>query len=965
MHRSGRAIAVVLTGLCPVLALGDTPVDFRREVAPIFEQHCLRCHRPENPKGKLSLATFHDLGAGEYVVPGRPEESELLDLVTASAPDEPPEMPKEGKPLAPEQIAVLRRWIAHGAEWPEGLVLREKAGAATSWWSLRPLAEASPPELTPEASTSATGDAWALNPIDRFVLAKLREKGLQPSPRADRRSLIRRVTYDLTGLPPSPEEVEAFVADGSEGAYTAVVERLLASPHHGEHWGRHWLDVVRFGESTGYERNIIIDNAWPFRDYVIQSFNDDKPFHRFILEQLAGDVIGPAGSAAELGTGFLVCGAYDNVNSGDPVLNAARRADAIDDMIRGTSEAFLGLTIGCARCHNHKFDPITQHDYYSLYATFAGVEHASRVVATPAARRQHEARVASIQSEQARLTSDWAQLEKQIIARAEEHAGAYQARWVRPAADPSGTEETFAPVVARFVRLIVEGRRDNPNLNTGYALDEFEVWTATGTEPARNVALASSGGRAEGVSRVAEDFADAYSVRHAIDGEYGSPWIALGPELTIALAKPERIERVVFSNFRGIADDPKAFRIPFVGEYRIAVSDDGVAWTEVASSLDRQPMSPAWRRKRLLDREATALEQSRLARLAHDLEQVKERLTAVPPLPSWSVGAFHKADGLHFIHVGGDPQKKGNAVKLASLSCLGAATPGYQLPDETVESDRRLALARWLIDPTNPLTSRVLANRLWQFHFGTGIVETPSDFGAMGSRPTHPELLDWLARQVLAQGWRLKPLHRLIVTSQTYQQAATYRAAAARIDASSRYLWRFPPRRLSAEEVRDTILQLSGRLDRRMGGPGFRLYRYIEDNVATYVPLDEPGPETYRRAVYHQNARASQVDVLSDFDCPDFALATPRRASTTTPLQALTLMNHRFTLDMASALATRVAAEARSHDPERQVRQAFLLAYARPPDAGEITLSVHLIRAHGLRAFCRALLNSNELISMN
>jgi hypothetical protein len=962
---SRLAIAVLLACLTPSQALGDGPVDFRREVAPIFEQHCLRCHQPGNTKGKVSLATFHDLSAGEYVVPGRPEESGLLDLLTAPAPDERPEMPKEGKPLSPEQVAALRRWIASGADWPKGLVLQEKARAGTAWWSLRPLAEVEPPERGAGVGANAAPDAWLHHPIDRFVLAKLQEKGLRPSPHADRRSLIRRLTYDLTGLPPSPEEVDAFVADGSDEAYQAVVDRLLASPHYGEHWGRHWLDVVRFGESTGYERNITIDNAWPFRDYVIQSFNHDKPFNRFILEQLAGDVVGPGDPAVEAGTGFLVCGAYDNVNSGDPVLNAARRADAIDDMIRCTSEAFLGLTIGCARCHNHKFDPITQQDYYSLYATFSGVEHASRVVATPVARRSYETQVGSIQAEQTRLTSEKVGLEKRIVARAEEQASHYEAGWVRPPAEPSLTEERFDPVETRFVRLIVEGRRDNPNLNTGYALDEFEVWTTGGTGAARNVALAANGGRAEGVSRVAEDFADAYSARHTNDGEYGSPWVAFGPELTIALAKPERIERVVFSNFRGIADDPKAFRIPFVGDYRIVVSDDGAAWTEVASSRDRQPMSPAWRRKRLLDLEATAEEQVRLAALARDLEQLKQRLGAVPPLPSWSVGAFRKAAGPFVVHVGGDPQRKGDPVTCASLSCLSTVTHGYELSDGASESDRRLALARWLVDPKNPLTPRVLANRLWQYHFGIGIVDTPSDFGAMGSRPTHPELLDWLARQVLAQGWQLKPLHRLIVTSQTYQQAASFRAEAAAVDAGSRFLWRFPPRRLSAEEVRDTILWLSGRLDRRLGGPGFRLYHYIEDNVATYVPLDEPGPETYRRAVYHQNARASQVDVLSDFDCPDFALATPRRAITTTPLQALTLMNHRFTLDMASALAGRLATAAGSDDPGGQVRRAFLLAYGRPPDAEEITLSVRLIRQHGLRAFCRALLNSNELISLN
>jgi hypothetical protein len=288
-------------------------------------------------------------------------------------------------------------------------------------------------------------------------------------------------------------------------------------------------------------------------------------------------------------------------------------------------------------------------------------------------------------------------------------------------------------------------------------------------------------------------------------------------------------------------------------------------------------MNPAWRRKRLLDLEMTQEERSRLAGLATELAHVIEQLAAIPPLQSWWVGVFRKAPGPFTTFIGGDLQRKGDPVAVASPSVLSAVSPAYELPAEAPESDRRLALARWLVAPENPLTPRVLANRLWHYHFGIGIVDTPSDFGAMGSLPTHPELLDWLAGQIHAQGWRLKALHRLIVTSAAYRQASTFRADAAGIDGDTRYLWRFPPRRLAAEEVRDTILSLSGRLERRMGGPGFRLYRYLEDNVATYVPLDEPGPETYRRAVYHQNARASRADVLTDFDCPDFAFAAPRR----------------------------------------------------------------------------------------
>jgi hypothetical protein len=311
---------------------------------------------------------------------------------------------------------------------------------------------------------------------------------------------------------------------------------------------------------------------------------------------------------------------------------------------------------------------------------------------------------------------------------------------------------------------------------------------------------------------------------------------------------------------------------------------------------------------------------------------------------------------------GGDPTKKGPDVHPASLSLLEHVAGRFELPLDAAESERRLDFAKWIASDANPLTARVLANRVWQYHFGAGIVDTPSDFGALGGQPTHPELLDWLARRIHQLGWRLKPLQREIMLSETYRQAGAYREDMARVDLSARYLWRFPPRRLSAEEVRDTILFAAGKLDLRMGGPGFRLYKYLQDNVATYVPLDEHPPETYRRAVYHQNARASRVDLLADFDCPDNASSAPTRSATTTPLQALTLLNHSFTRDMARFLAERVKQEVGKSEPSLQVRRVFELAFDRPPTASEEQAAVQLIASHGLPALCRAIINANELI---
>ncbi|WP_152051095.1 DUF1553 domain-containing protein [Tautonia marina] len=929
----------------------DRPsIDFVRDVAPIFERHCLSCHSPDNRKGGINLTTSEDLIDLAYLDRDDPDASDLLTLVTPEAEGERPRMPIKGDPLTPDQVDTLRRWITEGADWPKGLVLSPDDDSI--WWSFRPIAPVAPP------NPPAIPEAWRTHPIDRFLFARLAEEGLTPSPPADRRTLIRRATFDLLGLPPTPEEVQAFLDDDAPDAFERLIDRLLASPHYGERWGRHWLDVVRFGESNGYERNVLINNVWPFRDAVIRSFNDDVPFNRLVLEHLAGDVIGPGDPNREIGTAFLVCGPYDDVGNQDPVQAAQIRANALDDMIRATSESFLGLTIGCARCHDHKFDPILQRDYYAFSSAVAGVHHGGRVVATEEQRRLDAERRAPLIAERDHLNAEIASLREAIRSRAEASAAEIEASWTRPTVSRTGTEERFEPVEARFVRLIIEGLDTNPDQPVGCRLEEFEVWTAG--EAPRNVALAANGGQADGPSRVAEDFADAYSADLTIDGRFGSRWISGGTTLTIRLADTRTIDRVWFSSDKAGAAAGLG-EATFVSEYRIEISSDGDSWVEVANSRDRLPVNEAHRQKRLFDREATTDDLAQLASLARQRDEANAALAAIEPLPNWWVGSFRQPDEPAYLLIGGDPQRRGDPVSASSLSALSGLESSFSLPLDAPEADRRLALARWIVAEDNPLTPRVLANRLWHYHFGTGIVDTPSDFGVMGGRPTHPELLDWLALRLLDEGWRLKPLHRLIMTSQAYQQSSAYRPEAASLDGDSRLLWRYPARRLSGEEVRDATLQIAGALDPTMGGPGFRLYRYIQDNVATYVPLDDPGPETYRRAVYHQNARAMRVDVLTDFDCPDPASAAPRRDATTTPLQALTLLNHRFTLDMASALADRLRREG-GDDPAAQVDLAFALAFSRVPEEAERSSSLVLIDRHGLDAFCRALLNTNEFI---
>lgn len=945
-HRNGsllqRWLSAVLIALAPAVSMGDE-VSFADEIAPILAERCVGCHTPGIEKGGLSLATANGLLEQGYLVAGDPEGSHLVSVISSTG-DAPPVMPHDEPPLSDEQVALIRQWVRQGAAWPEGLIVRERPKADGSWWSLQPIADPTPP--TPEGLP----EAWAANPIDRFVFDRLRREGLTPNLPADPSTLRRRVTYGLTGLPP----------DADSSAYERLVNILLASHAYGEHWGRHWLDVVRFGESRGYERNEIINTLWPFRDYVIRSFNEDKPFDRLVREHLAGD-LAEDDTESQIGSAFLVAGPYDDVPNLDAAQAAQIGANTVDEMIRATSEAFLGLTVGCARCHDHKFDPILQSDYYRLHATFAGVRHGERTVATSHDRAAHAAETEPLQAERKRLNQEREAILAAAVRRSEARIDEFDSQWARAPIKRSGVTETFDPVEARYVRLVSEGNDSSPSSRTGFRIDEFEVWTGRSSdETLRNVALSSAGGRASGKGLNVKDFPGTYAVQLVNDGEFGGFFISKGETLTIELPEPTLVERVVFSSARGERVSTHGV-FTFLAEYRIEASTDGEAWTVVADSHDRRPVNDKHRRHRLQQAGRTADDNRQLDELNRQIEAIDKQLAAIPSPPTVWVGKRDAAEGPFYVMIGGDPARPGEAVTAGSLATLSERT-GYELPTQASEGERRRRLAEWIVDPVNPLTARVLVNRVWHYHFGVGIVDTPSDFGYMGGRPTHPELLDWLASRLIESGWRLKPIHRLILMSQSYRQSSAARPEAIERDADSRLLWRFPPRRLAAEELRDTMLAIAGRLGPDEGGPGFRLYRYWQDNVATYVPHDEPGPDTHRRAVYHQNARAAPVDLLAEFDQPDCVFTTPRRGSTTTPLQALTLLNHRFTLDMAEAFAERLATEA--DDPAQRVERAYAVVYDREPSADEQQRCVAFAQQHGWPALCRVLLNTTELITI-
>ncbi len=943
MSRLSLTLALLAAG--PVVAADDpgSVAFFEQKIRPALAEHCYECHSAKAKKIKGGLALDSKSGwqkGGDSgtptIVPGKPDEGLFLRYVRHLEPDM--EMPPKKPKLPDALIADFATWIKAGAVDPRDQATVEIKRADKSWWSLQPLAK-----------------EFKHTEIDGFIDAKLAEQKLSRNAPAKPQALIRRLSYDLTGLPPTQAEVDTFVVAhqaNARQATEALVDRLLISPRYGERWGRHWLDVVRFGESNGFERNLVIDDLYPFRDYVIRSLNDDKPFDQFMREHLAGDVLGKFDPAVEIGSAFLVAGPYDDVGNQDKDAQKVIRSATLDDMVTATGSAFLGLTINCAKCHHHKFDPIPTEDYYRVRAAFEGVVHGRRPLATKEQTQAYNAAMGPLNKERARLVAEQSALTATIETKAK--ALLATRKYTRPKADTLLTEEKIAPTEARFVKFTMSATSANPLSGVGGRISEFEIWTEDATP--RNVALASNGAKAEGAKGMtAEDFPMAYSAALTIDGDEGAQWyIGTPAELVITLPRVEKISRLGYRSAKGrILRDNSQGATPT--EYEMYVSLDGKEWKKVADSTDREAWSPAHAFERVRKQVTTPDEAKRLGLLGRDLAAVDKRIAAVPQMPSAWVGTHQPKPEPTFVHKGGDPTKPAGQVVPSSLAVLDLVTKPYALKADAGEGERRVALANW-ITQDNPITARVLANRLWHYHFGTGLVDTPSDFGFMGSKPTHPELLDFLAQRLIKHGWKLKALHREIVLSQTYLQSADFNPTAARADKDARLLWRFPPRRLGAEEIRDTLLATAGQLKLEpMGGPGFRLYRYLVNNVSTYIPLDTQGPETYRRAVYHQNARASVVDVLNDFDLPDIAFAAPKRANTTSPLQALTLFNHSFTLDMAKALAARL-------DGPDPVNQAYSIALQRPPTATERAAAEKLLAQHGKPAFCRALLNSNALI---
>lgn len=910
-----------ITCFLMILSTADAaPIDFKKDVLPILKKNCIECHGDKKQESnfrldrRASLLRGGDFGEPS-VIPGKGAESFLIEVVTGKNADL--KMPPKGKPLAAKEIETLRTWIDQGAAMPAELSGEDND--ALDHWSFQPIKRPATPQ---------SDNTFVANAVDAFVLRKLEERELAPSRQAERLTKIRRLYLVMHGMPPTREQIRNFLTDNKPGAWQRAVDDVLDSPRYGERWARHWLDLIRFGETHGFETNRERPNAWRFRDYVIDSLNNDKPYDQFVREQIAGDAMD-----APIGTGFLVAGSYDLVKGGGNLI-AIQRMNELDDMINTTGTTFLGLSLGCARCHNHKFDPVTQTDYYSLQAIFAGVNHGDR--ALPASAKTQR-RIAELEREVAELT----QKLKPFIPKKD----ATLANGKRPPVDAKHNIESFQPREAKFVRFTIE--RTNASQP---CIDELEIFAGK-----TNVALASAGAKPT-ASGSLKGY-DIHKLQHINDGMYGNSksWICDATQgwVQIELPKLAKIDRIEWARDR---EGRYADRVAI--QYRIETAIEPSKWQPLIDSSDRLPPKFGPRPKQPVYDFANVpnvdAEQGRawLARL----EQTRKEQASLKSSSMAYVGTFSQPGPTHRLYRG-EPDQKREQVGPNAISALTS----LELETNSPEQRRRVALANWIASKDNPLTARVIVNRIWQHQFGEGLVDTPSDFGANGTRPTHPELLDWLASELMANGWSLKHIHRLVLMSNTWQQDSRPRASGLSADAGSRLLWRFPPRRLEAEAIRDSMLAVSGVMDLRMGGPGFSGFEVQAENVRHFFPKKNYGPEDWRRMIYMTKVRQEQESVFGAFDCPDGSQVAPKRSRSTTPLQAFNLLNSAFVIQQSELFAKRLEEEVPEASTQRAAL-AYQLAFGRPATKQEANRALAFATEHGWSALCRAILNANEFV---
>ncbi|XZE51371.1 DUF1553 domain-containing protein [Planctomycetaceae bacterium SH139] len=1003
-------LPILFVTFTDLLTAGD---NFVERVVPILEHRCLHCHNDQDNKGGFSLQTAATALAEDYVVAGDSANSYLVELITPI--DGQAEMPKGAMSLSDDEIQTIRQWIDQGAAWPEALQLEAAKVNDFSWWSYQPLSrpavpdfKALPADVLSSVSTSQTGHDWSQNPVDAFILEKLVEQGLTPSVPADPRSLIRRLTFDLTGLPPTPEEVEQFANDADPHAYQRLVDRLLDSPRYGERWARHWLDVVKYADTCGYDKDKLRPHAWPYRDYVIRAFNTDKPYSRFVQEQLAGDQLFPGDPDGILGLGFIAAGPWDfigHVEVPESKIDGkvARNLDR-DDMVSNALNTFSSTTIQCARCHNHKFDPISQADYYGVQALFAAVDRAPRPYDTDPAieqRRQELNALVTKTREQlealhdeiaeaggarlAELNLTIDRLSKQVEL-VKQPAHGYHSQIV---AEPQTTKsvtvdlgsnqpleqivlqpchDDFAGIGAGFgfpLRFKVEVAADQPGTADQPAreqqppdertwvmvADQSESdWTNRGLQPFVSAGLGMDVRwirvTATKLAERSQDYIFALAELRAVGADGAELAIGCQVLASDSIEAPERWSRANLTDGKW----------PHYG-------DAAVAEALVLATVSRAEIL------RLVE---TPARQQRRSELAEQMAAAERELQSLPPGRLVYAATTQFAPQGNFKPTGGQPRDVQVLHRGEVTQPLQPAVPGvlplgddfaWQLSPSASDGERRAALARWLTRKDHPQVWRSIVNRVWQYHFGVGIVSTPNDFGKMGALPTHPQLLDWLACEFRDGGQSFKQLHRLIVNSAAYRQASMYDPAKAKIDGGNRYLWRMNRRRLTAEEIRDSILVVSGTLDLKMGGPGYYLFGLEKTEHSPhfqYHKFNYADPSSHRRSIYRFIVRSQPDPWMTTLDCADSSQSTPKREETLTALQALSLLNNQFNLVMADRFAERLDAERLTL--RDKVRDAFRLVVQRQPAQGELDDLVTYADRHGLANLCRILFNLSEFV---
>ena len=863
-----------------------------------------------------------------------------------------------------------------------------------TWWSLRPLTQPTPPPIT------AHGNA-----IDTFVSVGLSKAGLTASPQASRRVLARRLAVDLLGLLPAPNTVDRFVADPRPDATSQLIERLLSHPHFGEHWARHWLDVVRYGESQGFERDKLRLNAWRYRDWVAEALNADMPYDQFAAWQLAGDVLQPDNPSATVATGFLVAGPWDEVGNSQQSMAMKRvvRQDELEDLVSVVGQSFLGLTIHCARCHDHKFDPITQKEYYRIASALSGVRHGLRNLSGPAQAHRTSHPASGLDSRRKQLESQLEHLEATVRQRVLDQRTDSDdatdppkpfARWdfsnatrdsigqlhgtlhgdarvedgqlVLPAQGFLTTPPIPRPITARtlevWVRLddtqqqgggVVSLQAVDGPVHDAIAFGELEPghWNLASENRNRTVSFQGppENSATQSIVHLAFVFAANGSVHAYRNGQpYGRAIQTRGPvhfaagqaRLLVGLRHTPAAKQ---RHLRGHIDRVQ-LHLAALSQQQALASAGPLARTIPEKTLRRALTPDEHQQRNAMKFEIAQLE-------LHSKRWRTWKTYAVSP----------RSPGITRLLVRGDPADPGETVSPGAVAAVSGLSPDFSIPADSPDPPRRRALARWVTHPRNPLFARVIVNRIWHHYFGTGLVETPSDLGIGGSPPTHPQLLDWLANQLIRHNWSLKHIHRLVLNSATYQQSSRYRPIPAAVDATNQLLWRNPPRRLEAESLRDSLLSVSGALNREIGGPGYYDFSTFTNNSQFYDVGDPQGVTFNRRSLYRTLARSGRNRFLDAFDCPDPSTKTPRRAVTTTPLQALSLLNSSFALRMSDLLATRVKHEAGA-DAAARIRHLFRLCYSRTPTRQEALATGNFSSRHGLAALARVLFNANEFL---